>query len=318
MGDLEDAFLKQNVPGRYSSWTEENDDNTKHQQNSNDKSDDSEDDEYYFEGLSPPPTSNSTTSTTQPAVGGSIQSQIRTSGNNTGVKGVLADYHEARQHELLAKEEERLDNLKALYKATHPAVRQSECISSNNNAKKTDHDSSRGDSDVDVDDDDDFLQQFRNQRIAELKQQQQQISAKAASSLSSTLHQSASLTTVTPEEYVKLVDSINPNIYLIVHLYDPNIQQCNMLHSTLDKLATSSYSYSSTAAASVAAGGGPQFIEVNALEANPNLDTIILPAIQIYRGGELLHNLVRFTDELPRNFGMEDVREILRTLGVLV
>lgn len=59
-----------------------------------------------------------------------------------------------------------------------------------------------------------------------------------------------------------------------------------------------------------------KLIEVNALEANPNLDTIILPAILIYKGGELVHNLVRFTDELPRGFGVEEVREVLGLLGV--
>ena len=43
---------------------------------------------------------------------------------------------------------------------------------------------------------------------------------------------------------------------------------------------------------------------------------ICLPAILIYRGGELIHNLVRFTDDLPKRFGVDDVREVLVKLGI--
>ena len=51
-------------------------------------------------------------------------------------------------------------------------------------------------------------------------------------------------------------------------------------------------------------------------EANSNLDMICLPAILIYRGGELIHNLVRFTDDLPKRFSVDDVREVLGKLGI--
>ena len=115
-----------------------------------------------------------------------------------------------------------------------------------------------------------------------------------------------SLTSVTPEEYVKLVDNMNniniDDYYLIVHLYESSIQQCQILHSTLDKLASSWMEHH------------VQFIEVDALDANSNLDTICLPAILIYKRGELIHNMVRFTDDLPRGYDVEDVRKVLEKL----
>ena len=290
MGDLEDAFLKKNVPGRYSSWAEENDDN----ENNSDDVSDSEDDEYYFEGL---PTDNSRTSSSSNMQQQEQQSQqqLRPSGN-TGVKGVLADYREAKQREQLIKEKERLDELDALYQATHPARRTEDCniISTNNSNNNDTNDCDDNDS-YDEDEDDDFLKQFRNQRLSELKQQQRSTTSLPPKALF------GSLITVTPEEYVKLVDNmnnINTDYYLIVHLYESSIQQCQILHSTLDKLASSSWMEH------------VQFIEVNALDANSNLDTICLPAILIYKRGELIHNVVRFTDDLPRGYDVEECIEL--------
>ena len=299
MGDLEDAFLKKNVPGRYSSWTEENDDDKQRndddddENNDNDVSD-SEDDEYYFEGL---PTNNSPTSSSNMQQE-EQQPQLRPSGN-TGVKGVLADYREAKQQEQSMKEKERLDELEALYQATHPAMRRAEdcIISTNNNNDTNDRDNDS------YDEDDDFLKRFRNQRLSELKQQQQQQRSTTSFPPKALF---GSLTSVTPEEYVKLVDNMNniniDDYYLIVHLYESSIQQCQILHSTLDKLASSWMEHH------------VQFIEVDALDANSNLDTICLPAILIYKRGELIHNMVRFTDDLPRGYDVEDVRKVLEKL----
>ena len=304
MGDLEDV-LKKNVPGRYSSWVEENDDDKQrndHDKNNSDDVSDSEDDEYYFEGL---PTDNSRTSSSSNMQQQEEQSQqqLRPSGN-TGVKGVLADYREAKQREQLIKEKERLDKLEALYQATHPAMRRAEdcnIISTNNSNNNDTNDCDDNDS---YDEDDDFLKQFRNQRLSELKQQQQQQQQRSTTSLPPKAL-FGSLTTVTPEEYVKLVDNmnnINTDYYLIVHLYESSIQQCQILHSTLDKLASSSWMEH------------VQFIEVNALEANSNLDTICLPAILIYKRGELIHNVVRFTDDLSEGYDVEDVKKVLEKL----
>lgn len=293
MGDLEDAFLKKNVPGRYSSWTEENDDDKQRNdddENNNNDASDSEDDEYYFEGL---PTNNSRTSSSNMQQE-EQQPQLRPSGN-TGVKGVLADYRDAKQREQLIKETERLEELDALYQATHPAMRRAEdcIISTNNNDDTNDRDNDS------YDEDDDFLKRFRNQRLSELKQQRSTTSFPPKALF-------GSLTSVTPEEYVKLVDNMNnintDNYHLIVHLYESSIQQCQILHSTLDKLASSWMEHH------------VQFVEVNALDANLNLDTICLPAILIYKRGELIHNMVRFTDDLPRGYDVEDVRKVLEKL----
>ena len=109
------------------------------------------------------------------------------------------------------------------------------------------------------DDDDEFLKRFRNQRIAELQQQQQSKSL----STSKQLQTFGTLSLVTPQEYVQIVDEMDATTstqYLIVHLYHSTIHTCQMLQSSLEKLSQIMIH--------------TQFIQVNALEANANLDMI--------------------------------------------
>lgn len=277
MGDLEDKFLKQNVPGRYSSWTDEADDKNcpRHQEEQqsccNSDDDDSEDDEFYFRDLPP---------TAQPAA----TMPLRPTGN-TGVKGVIADYKEAKREEQLQKAEDHLENMQRLQRATQPAIRPRDNALDDKKIQQLDCDSD------DDDDDDEFLKQFRMQRIAQLKEK---------SNASPTF---GTLSSKCPEDYVQLVDEIDPRIFVIVHLYEPSIAASRMLHSALDKVAqTMEYA---------------KFIEVNALDANPNLDLICLPAILIYRGGELVNNMIKFTDGLPKAFTVQDVKEALEVAGVV-
>ena len=269
MGDLEDSFLKQNVPGRYSSWTGDEDDKNRPRYQEDQEScsncsggdddDDSEDDEFYFKDL--PPTQHQQQATMP----------LRPTGN-TGVKGVIADYKEAQKEEQLRKAEEHLDNMQRLKRATQPSIR----------PREPENDSE----DEDDDDDNEFLKKFRMQRIAQLQNKS-----------NNALPTFGTLSSKSPEDYVELVDEIDPRVFVIVHLFEPSIPASRMLHSALDKVAqTMEY---------------VKFIEVNALDANPNLDLICLPAILIYKGGELVQNLIKFTDGLPHSFTMGDVKDAL-------
>ena len=282
MVDLEEAILKKNVPGKYSSWTGE--DSDRRQEAALDScSDDSEDDEFYFKDL-PPMTSSSSSQQQQAAT----TMPLRPSGN-TGVKGVIADYKEAKRDEQLQKAEERLENMKRLQRATQPAIRPRE----ERNGSEMKQGSIGSDSDND-DIDDDFVKQFRMQRLAQLQNKSNETQCpKIFGTLSSK----------TPDEYVELIDDIDPQVFVIVHLYEPSISESRMLHAALDKVAqTMEYA---------------KFIEVHALAANPNLDLISLPAILIYKGGTLVHNMIKFTDGLPKAFTVNDVKESLEAVGVV-
>ena len=276
MVDLEDAFLKKNVPGRYSSWKEDADDKQLHHPDEDSVSD-SEDDEYYFQGL---PTPSTTTPPQQSAM-----MPLRSRGN-TGVKGVIADYNEAKNEEQLRKAEERLENMQRLQRATQPSIRPRDAPINEMSINKY----GSNDDDED-DDDDDFLRQFRMQRIEQLQQE------------SNALPTFGTLSSLSPEDYVDQVDNMDPRVYVVVHLFEASIATSRMLHSALDKVAqTMEYA---------------KFIEVNALSANPNLDLICLPAILVYRGGKLVNNMIKFTDGLPKAFTVDDVKDALEAAGVV-
>jgi len=331
MGDLEDSILKQNVPGRYSSWSEENDDQRRGN-TSNDIDDggkyynqddnsgvigaaeggsDDEDDDYYYQGLPPPPPppplpSSATTAATATgpprALGG------RPTSNNTGVKGVLADYHAAEVEERLLANETKLDEYNAWYRMTHPAVRKSD--NTDGNRRNNDEQVVIADNEEDGGSDNNYYDEdeliiIRRRRLMQLKEEQQHQHHRHHQ-----LPRYGSLTCVTPDEYVNLVNNQqehDTSSFLIVHLAEYDISQCCVLHSVLEKIASLPNMEH-----------GHNFIEVEALIAKPNLDTICLPTVLVYQHGVLIHNLVRFTDDLPREFGVEDVISIFIKLGIVV
>ena len=317
MGDLEDSILKQNVPGRYSSWSGENDDqrcgttsndnddNGKYQNDNSgvigvaEGGSDDEDDDYYYQDLPP---SSSFATTAAKATGPSRALGGRLTSNNTGVKGVLADYHAAKVEEKLHANEKKFDEYNAWYRMTHPAVRKSD----NTDVNRVNDEQVIVDKEEDGgsnNNDEDELIIIRRRRLMQLKEEQQQQQHQQ-------LPRYGSLTCVTPDEYVNLVNNQqeyhDDTSYLIVHLAEYTIKQSCILHSVLEKIASlpnMEYSHN--------------FIEVEALIAKPNLDTICLPTVLVYQHGVLIHNLVRFTDDLPREFGVEDVYSIFVKLGIV-
>ena len=270
MGDLEDAFFKQNVPGQYSKWSTDNDGHA-----SSDESD-SEDDEFYFADAPALPVSTTTAAPSAAALKAG-------KGGNTGVKGVISDYLDTRCEEKLQAATDRLEQLEILNAMVNPAKREPVAVES-----KVSHRDEENDSE-----DDEFLQQYRSDRLKQLNNSRQTY---------------GTFTTVSPDEYVEIVDTIDPQTFVVVHLYRSSVKESAMLHSALEKLSQILEHI--------------KFIEVDAYEAKPDLDMICLPVILVYKGGELVCNAVRFTDGLVDEKGggacldVEDVKEKLEELGV--
>ena len=338
MGDLEDAFLRRNVPGRYSSWADEDDDERHNDDVDVDRDrdrgggggggipddaggvgeveDEDEDDEYYLRDLPPPP----------PPQHHRAPSSSGGNTSNTGVKGVLADYRAAAEDERRRAGDAREEASRAFHRATHPATRRSGCCAAPPDGKRgcgmgdlrdnggSDDDSPSSSSSSSSED---YDADIRRRRPARPR------GRSAARSGPTTVGGSFGppMTSASPEEYVRLVDEMGDDPdgpFLVVHLSSgggaSTTMTCRMLRSALEELASSCIAGANEEGVGVV---GVKFIEVDALEANPNLDAICLPAILIYRHGELVHNLVRFDDDLPREFGAGDVRAIFEGLGVL-
>ena len=99
------------------------------------------------------------------------------------------------------------------------------------------------------------------------------------------------------------MDSTDERVHVIVHMYEPYVPACKQLNKILEELARR-MPYA-------------KFLRLHAFKANSNLDPVALPILMIHKGGELLHNLVRCSDDLPKDFTLEDVKDLLEYCGVL-
>ncbi len=293
MGDLEDSFLRKNVPGRYTSWTEENDD--ERGADANDL--DSEDDEYYLEGLPPLLSSNSESDRRIEPPSASTSNVLKKS-CNTGVKGVLADYREVQRREMEEAKLTRLEEVTRRQNRHRHDIYNKDKISINCSGDGNSDD----DNSISIRTDDDEYGGENSKPLAKHP-------------LESTLQpifRKSQYPKLTPDEYVQLLDEMENNVhkgvlYVIVHLYESSVPECRHLHSVLKLMTSGSVTSSS------------RFIEVDALEANPDMDTVILPTILIYnKRGELKHNLVRFTDDLPHGYTAWDLSDYFDNLGIVV
>jgi len=86
-------------------------------------------------------------------------------------------------------------------------------------------------------------------------------------------------------------------------MYEPYVPACKQLNKYLEDLARRM--------------PFAKFLRLHAFKANNNMDPVALPILMIHKGGELLHNLVRVSDDLPKEFTIEDVKELLEYCGVV-
>jgi hypothetical protein len=200
--------------------------------------------------------------------------------NNTGTKGVLADFEEAKRIQarrnetamLKAKEAWKQSGTTNMFSGESLSLAASLASSNNNNSnnnsqhnnnnnkkkKKSTHETSDDD-----DEDDEFVKQFRAQRIAELRSV-------------SGLPIYGKLLSVGKFEFVDEVDQSDPRTYVVVHLYEDYFLSCRRMNTILTSLA----------------GRYPhvKFLKLLATEADQTLSHSLLPAFLVYRGGKLVGN----------------------------
>lgn len=294
MADLEESFLKSNVPGRYSSWAnDDGDDGGNHDGGG----------ESTNAAAAGPPTALNRLEAPVPS-------------RNTGAKGVLADRQAAKEEEAYRREVEKRDTTALLDRAARGATmgpgevsaslaaeeerRRADRIRAREaEARGDDPDGDCGSSDDDDDDDDDaFMRSYRQKRLLELQN--------AASSASSSADLYSEVEEVTPIQYAEAVDVTDPDTLLVVHLYEPHIPACADVNNHLDALARSSCCRTSGLG-----GGKVRFLRLRATEAKSDLDLVGLPSLLAYRGGRLVQNWTPVTQHLPPGFTAEDVQTLL-------
>ena len=292
MADLEESFLKSNVPGRYSSWANDDDDDGGNHDGGGGESNNA------AAAVAGPPTALNRLEAPAPS-------------RNTGAKGVLADRQAAKEEEAYRREVEKRETAALLDRAVRGATMGPGEVSASLAAEeerrradriRTREAEERGDDsdggDGSSDDDDAFMRSYRQKRLLELQN--------AASSASSSADLYSEVEEVTPIQYAEAVDETDAGTLLVVHLYEPHIPACADVNHHLDALARSSSSRNGGLGL-----GKVRFLRLRATEAKSDLDLVGLPSLLAYRGGRLVQNWTPVTQHLPPGFTAEDVQTLL-------
>jgi len=306
MTDLEDKILKKNIPGKYSWWDKDSDDlggqtamDAETYDRYNDDSDCSEDSN---EGLTDIQRVQKMEKDEVPkplqiqALANLRSSQQGGPSKNTGVKGVKEDYKNAKkQMELDYEIEQQMKQMLlerissgATLNPGEKSISAATMLEIERRRKR--RDDSDSDDEYKRDDDTDFMDKYRQSRLSQLR-------------YGTHFPTFGEIREVDPFEFAEEVDSTDARVHVVVHMYEPYVPACKELNKIFEELARR-MPYA-------------KFLRLHAFKANSNLDPVALPILMIHKGGELLHNLVHCTDELPKDFTLNDVKDLLEYCGVL-
>jgi len=275
---LEENILKKNIPNKCSTWN--NDDTTSETSTCTDRIQDDSSKERF--------------SQTFPGSHENVLSK-----GKTGVKGVIQDFKHSREMDRRRKqfaEEERRQVLERFTQNYHLATDQI----SNSDVEILGNESKSDDDDSEVSDDEKkIMAKYRAERINEMNKIRKQSFVKG---YDMDANEFGTVREVTPSQFSKCIDDANENTFIVVHLFDHTLKNCQDLDACFEKLAPSLPHI--------------QFIKLHASSGGVSIDPAVLPVIMVYLRGELVHNIIQTGQNLPTNFHVQHLREMLRTKGV--
>jgi len=146
-----------------------------------------------------------------------------------------------------------------------------------------------------LEDDDEFMIQYRQKRLLELKR----IAGRT---------RFGKLFQIGVNQFVDAIDNEDSRTAVIIHLFQPYNEQCKLMNQYLMVLAEK-YRLA-------------KFLCIISTEADPNFDEIALPTLLCYRNKELVANLVRVTDEIDTMdngmFDIDDLENLLLERNALI
>lgn len=143
-------------------------------------------------------------------------------------------------------------------------------------------------------DDEEFLEQYRQQRMAQMRL-----------ALSAGRHFAQVVDIGSGEDFLRAVDEEGRGTLVIIHIYEPEVLACQAMEGCMVCLA----------------GQYPQVkwcrVAGSDIGTSEQFRASALPALLMYRGGELVGNLVRVSDQLGHDFYATDVEAMLQEYGLL-
>lgn len=143
-------------------------------------------------------------------------------------------------------------------------------------------------------DDEDFLQHYRMQRIEEMRRQ---------------LCRGKRFAQVyelnSGEDFLEALDKEDKSTLVMIHIYEPDVPGCEAMRGSLLCLAQE---YPLVKFCSVRS---------SAISTSALFRDSALPALLVYKGGDLIGNFVRVTDQLGEDFFAVDLEALLQEYGLL-
>ncbi|KAL8621321.1 hypothetical protein ACOMHN_053343 [Nucella lapillus] len=204
---------------------------------------------------------------------------------NTGPKGVVKDWREFKRLETEKKQEQEQERQALGKKLTLS------CRSHLNDEEEGKEDEKFLEALGNLDDD--FLTEYRLRRIEEMRKALQSIP------------QFGKVVTLTSDNFLQEIDKEKPQVTVVVHIYDQKVGACEAMNGCLMCLAKE---YPTVKFCKMAAGDARMSAH---FAANG------VPALLIYKKGELIGNFLRLSREFGDDFYATDVESFLDEHGFL-
>lgn len=205
---------------------------------------------------------------------------------NTGPKGVLKDWQRFKQLESEKRAEQEREKISLMKKLTLTC--------------RTSLDDEREKAAVDDPDlaellDDEFLLEYQKQRMQEM--------------LLISDHNTKFGTVInikSGQEFLDAIDKEQKSVTIIVHIYEENVEACHVMNSCFNDLCAE---YPSV-----------KFCKIIGSKAgiSKHFKVSGVPALLVYKAGQLVGNFVRISDDLGNDFSPEEVQGFLIEHGMLL
>lgn len=219
---------------------------------------------------------------------------------NTGPKGVINDWRKYKQLEVEQKQEQKKE-MERLIKKLSMTCRSDLDQEKDREKQKELQEKIKGKMTMqeynmlqEEEDDEDFLQHYRMQRIEEMRRQ---------------LCRGKRFAKVYElnggEDFLEALDSEDKSTLVMIHIHEPGVAGCEAMAGSLQCLAQE---YPLVKFCSVRS---------SAISTSALFRDSALPALLVYKGGDLIGNFVRLTDQLGEDFFAVDVEALLQEYGML-
>lgn len=219
---------------------------------------------------------------------------------NTGPKGVINDWRKFKQLEVEQKQEQKRE-MERLIKKLSMTCRSDLDLEKDKEKQKELADKIKGKMTMqeynmlqEEEDDEDFLQHYRMQRIEEMRRQ---------FCRGKRFAQVYEL--ISGEDFLEALDKEDQSTLVMIHIYEADIPGCEAMSGSLMCLAQE---YPLVKFCSVRS---------SAISTSALFRDSALPALLVYKGGDLIGNFVRVTDQLGEDFFAVDVEALLQEYGLL-